>query len=313
MLSALLLILVQLHRIDAPVSFIQQLPMSTQAAYATQLLQDGYPGAFRVTRPLPPLRTDFFVNSTVPITARSAVVLDAQSGAVLWFRQPDLVRPIASLTKLMTALVFLEQGVSFDTEVTIESSDNEGTEGSRLLVEAGERLTARDLFYASLVGSANNATRALARASGLTPEAFASRMNELAVTLGAPHTHYAEVTGLDPANVSTALDYSRIASYAFRNETVRQALATPEYTFETADQHVRHRIRSTDELLADQTIGIVAAKTGYLDEAGYTFACQAAGTGSLVTVVLLGSDTSQARFTESAALIRWVDSAYRWY
>ncbi|MDD5040309.1 MAG: serine hydrolase [Patescibacteria group bacterium] len=286
---------------------------STESIQLTEtLLKTEYQPPYRILRTIPPVRINPLGNPSRRITAHSAVVLDAKSGATLWEHHGSEILPIASLTKLVTAIVFLEQNIPLDTEVTIADEDTTDVEGSTLKVKTGEVVTVRDLLYSSLVGSANNATKALARSTGLTAEQFIARMNAVVQRLGLQSTSFSDVTGLDPRNVSTVTEYARIARYAFQNNLITSILSTDEYSFETVDKHISHRIRNTNVLLGDADLGLVGAKTGYLDEAGYTFACEAMKGGNNVIVVLFRSASSDERFAEAKELIGWAFQSYRW-
>ena len=173
-------------------------------------------------------------------------------------------------------------------------------------------MTVRDLFYSSLVGSANNATKALARSTGLSEVDFIQRMNDKARSLGLANTKFYEVTGLDPDNHSTVHEYVRIARMAFSNSAIMEALTTQEYTFETIDKKIQHLIRNTNQLLQDSDLTLIGAKTGYLDEARFTFACQAERDGHEIFVVLFGSHSSAARFAEAKEIIQWSYNNNTW-
>lgn len=311
MISFLLATLVYLQHLDCPPSYyLHENVVSRQLTQA--LLDQRYHPSYTVTHQLPPVPRSPFFRPSRAITAASAAVIDVASGQILWQRQPTAVLPIASLTKLTTAVVFLGTSPDFSQEVIIEKEDNANSEGSALQVKTGERLTAGDLFYSSLVGSANNATRALARSTGLSNEEFVSRMNTVAQQLGLTQTTFHEVTGLDPTNTSVVNEYAQLARYAFTFDRIRQAATMAEYRFRTMDKKIEHKIKNTDALLTDSDVQLVGAKTGYLDEAGYTFAMEATVQGHDVLIVLFKSETSQTRFAEAKALLTWVGQAYYW-
>ncbi|HEX7879848.1 MAG TPA: serine hydrolase, partial [Candidatus Eisenbacteria bacterium] len=141
------------------------------------------------------------------LRAESAVVLDRRTGHVLWGKNADETRPVASLTKLMTALVVSESPLAMDDSITVTMDDVTGA--GRSHVRAGNRVSIGDLYHCSLISSDNAATRALARATGMSSTAFVARMNQRARELGMEHSHYVETTGLDAGNVSTARDQAR--------------------------------------------------------------------------------------------------------
>ncbi|MBI4281203.1 D-alanyl-D-alanine carboxypeptidase, partial [Candidatus Uhrbacteria bacterium] len=254
------------------------------------------------------------VSNDIPfpeITARSAAVVDAATGALLGEKEKDAVQPIASVTKLMTALVFLDTNPSWQEVITMERSDNRA--GGALFVYPGEQLTLYDLFMTMLVGSANNAAVALARVTHLSPEAFADRMNERAQTMGLFSTHFTEPTGLDRGNVSSALDLVRLGWKAFFESSLREALTTKEHVFITTNTHVRHRVKTTDDLLSSHKddYTIIGAKTGFTNEAGYTFLVEAQRGEQQVIVAVLGAPTEEDRFHDADTLIRWAFARYQ--
>jgi D-alanyl-D-alanine endopeptidase (penicillin-binding protein 7) len=238
---------------------------------------------------------------TPRIRASSAVVLDSADGKLLFAKNEKEQRPIASITKLMTALVFIETGESLRTVVEIEPEDRE--DASRTIFRAGEDVTAHDLLFASLLNSDNVAARGLVKASGLTPPEFVARMNRKARLLGLADTHFEDPTGLDPRNVSTALDCAALVGSATRDPFLRTILMTREHSFRT-DRRL-HTIHSTNRLLL-ATDKIVVGKTGFISEAGYCFASCFDSAGRDLAVVVLGARSPSARFREANDLIKWV-------
>lgn len=246
------------------------------------------------------------------ITARSAAVVDAETGVLLGEKNKDAIQPIASVTKLMTALVFLDTNPSWQNVITMERSDNRP--GGALFVYPGEQLVLYDLFMTMLVGSANNAAVALARVTHLSLEEFSASMNERAQAMGLSATHFTEPTGLHAGNVSSALDLVRLGWKAFANPSLREALTATEHVFVTTNTHVRHRVKTTDDLLFARNNGytIVGAKTGFTNEAGYTFLVEAKQGQKQVIVAVLGASTEEDRFHDADTLIRWAFEKYAW-
>ena len=312
MLTFLLLTLLQLNQIDYS-STLFQLNNKEKEQIIYSLMNNEYEPPFRIHRSLPPVSNSVFDNPARLISAQSASVIDTMSGLVLWQKNPNQILPIASLTKLMTAIIFLETNTDFNKEITIEQDDTSNIIGSRIVVQPGETFTVEDLFYASLVGSANNATKALARSTGLSEEEFVRRMNGKAVALGLNATSFSEATGLNPNNTSTVTEYGRVASYAFRYDLIKDALNRREHEFRTVDQKKYYRISNTNKLLTDTELSLIGAKTGYLQEAGNTFVSQAQEGGQSIIVVLLHSDSSDTRFAETKELFNWAFRNFTWY
>lgn len=244
------------------------------------------------------------------VTANSAMVIDQASGAVLWQKNPDQVQPIASLTKLMSALVWLDNNPGWATEVTVLASDLRS--GGRAYIYAGEKLTARDLFNLSLIPSSNSAIMALARSTGLTTQEFTAKMNERAASLNMTSTKFTEPTGLAPENMSSAADLLKLAQAAFEREEIRSATVREEYTFQVLNNNRSETVKNTDKLL-NGYLRINAGKTGSLDESGYCLTSEVIGpAGQKVLIVVLGSLSDADRFQDLKALAQWAFDNYSW-
>jgi D-alanyl-D-alanine carboxypeptidase len=222
------------------------------------------------------------------VPARSAVVWNKETKTIA-FEQNAFERvPIASLTKLMTAMVALDYGVPWDKEVEI--LPREYVIGGQLLLHPGERVSMRNLLNASLLGSANNATLAYVRALGIPEEEFVQAMNRKAVELELEQTVFTDVTGLDNDNVSTAYEVARFADHAFANyPDIAQITSQPEYSFVVAGSGREHTIRNTNKLISDGGLIAFGSKTGYLYEAGYCLVTAGSGEQQDLVAVVLGS------------------------
>ena len=260
----------------------------------------------------PTLRDGYAPFDRAALTARSAIVIDAATGETLFSHRAAEPHPAASLSKLMTAVTFLEQKPLWTRRVSLKEEDEVG--GGRLRLSVGSLLTIRDLFYSALVGSANNAAMALARNSGLTRDVYIREMNIRAATLGMTRTRFFEPTGMDPRNTTTADDMARLARYAFQNYTIRRATTTGEYRFTATSPRVAKIIKNTNRLLVvDPDIYITGGKTGYLDESKYNLAIRARDEKrSEVVVVVFGAPTRDASFDEAKALAKWAWTNYDW-
>lgn len=252
------------------------------------------------------------------LASLSAIVVALPSGRILGARDAEVELPLASLTKLMTAVVSLENRLPLDSPVTIASEDNNGIIAkflnvgdsvSRLKVNVGEVVSYRDLLAASLVASANNAATAVARASKPERGEFVRRMNERAKVLGMPTATFTEVTGLDTENSASALDVAILARYAWRNSTLRELSGSPKY--ELATQAGRKLVLQHTNALArsQQSFSILASKTGFLDEAGYNIALDLRDRrGREYLMVLMNAPTLTERTNDVRTLARWLES-----
>lgn len=248
------------------------------------------------------------------VTAKSAIVVDAASGKVLFNKDLDTKTPIASITKLMTALVFLDYNPGWNTVVTLEERDERV--GATPRIYRGETVTVKDLFYSSLVSSDNNSTIALVRTSGLSESEFVQKMNEKALSLDLDNTDFVDATGLDSGNKSTALDISRLVYYALRSEEISHATTRPAYQFTVANNNKRRTVYTTDRLLESyihEKYNIRGGKTGFTNEAGSCLGVSVEGEqGQEIIVVVLGSQDNQYRFHEVKGLTQWAFDNYNW-
>lgn len=246
----------------------------------------------------------------VKITAQSAAVMDKNTGLVLWQKKADQVRSLASITKLMTALVFLDHNPGWDKVVTMEQQDETSEIQSNILRH--EAVTVRDLFNVTLVASDNNAARALARSTGLTAEDFSQAMNKKALDLKMSQSHFVEPTGLDAANQATALDVLKMAQVAFAKSEIQKAVVQKNYSLVTQGGR-NQRVVSTNNLLQSY-LDIKAGKTGYIEAAGYCLVVAVANDkGQDILTVVLGSSAHENRFQDAKILSGWVFENYEWF
>lgn len=252
----------------------------------------------------------------VKITAPYAVAIDIGSGKVLYEKEKDLQTPLASITKLVSAMVFLENNPGWDKKITIEKGDI--SDGGQILLSPGDTILVKDVFSLSLITSSNEAMNALARSTGLEEKQFVQKMNQKAKSLGLEYTYFIEPTGLEPANISTAYETAIIAKEAFSRKEIQDAVKMKTYT--AALLHPKKRVvgKSTDKLLdsfvndKEYQYEIVGAKTGYITESSYNFAAQVKKDGHDIVIVILGSQTDNARWVDSKGLIDWVYTNYLW-
>ncbi|MBR2834474.1 MAG: D-alanyl-D-alanine carboxypeptidase [Coriobacteriales bacterium] len=223
-------------------------------------------------------------------------------GTSLFERDADYEMPMASITKIMTALVTLESGIPLNTVVTI-SQNAAGTDGSAMNFYAGEQLTLIDLLYGLLIHSGNDAAVAIAEAVGGSEEAFVVRMNATAAALGLDSTHFSNPHGLDASgHYSTARDLLNLARYCWQYDVFKTIVGTQH-----ADIFSGGSVRtfySTDDLLNNYP-GMRGVKTGYTYGAGNAFlGCATRGGVTLFTVVLF-AETTPDRFNDTQAMLDW--------
>lgn len=232
---------------------------------------------------------------------KAAYVVDATNNRVLFQKNPERSFPIASLTKLMTALVFFDLKPEFDRVVEITAQDRRNSSRSHLRI--GEEISVRDLLHAAIMSSDNVATKALVRTSGVAYEDFIARMNAKAAALELQDARFVEPTGLDERNVATASDCARILRVASSNTVVSAIMQKPSYDF--TSNRKRHALVNTNRLLRSKW-RVTAGKTGFISEAGYCLATNVETTsGTEITAVLLGAPSNALRFAEARRLLDW--------
>ncbi len=236
-------------------------------------------------------------SSSRKYTAGSALLYDVNAGAILFEQDAFTRRPIASITKLMTAIIALDQGINWDRWVTI--APEEYVQGGRLLLQPGEEVTMRDLFAASLIGSANNATLALVRELGMPKQEFVRAMNRKAIELGLEQTEFTDVTGLDPDNISTAYEVALLAQVAFNKyPEIADVTSRQEYVFTVRNSQREHTIKNSNKLISEWGEQLGGSKTGYLYESRYCLVAQGSGEQANRIAVILDSPSEVEHFAD---------------
>lgn len=235
------------------------------------------------------------------IAAASAIAIWEKNGSTVYEKNSLEKLPLASLTKIVAAKVFLNTKTSLKKVVTYKKADENFNyqycspwESARLTVKDGDTMTVEDLLYSALVGSANNAVESLVRVSGLKREKFIANMNSLVKKWGAKNTKFVEPTGLSPENVSSASDYAIITREALKDKTLQKIDTAKTYSFKTINTKKVHNLKNTSSLVRSENIKVTASKTGYLDEAGHCLMSRInAGEDNLI-VVIFGADSSSS-------------------
>ncbi len=247
------------------------------------------------------------------VYARNAVVIDPATDRVLFEKKSDQTVPIASITKLMTALVFLEQQPDLRRRVEVTREEIRG--GGHTQLWNRERVALYDLLHMSLMNSDNVATRVLARESGLDRAEFVERMNDKARSLGLGNTRFAETTGLDNRNVSTAVDVAKLLRAAADHYLIREVTTTPDYVFLGEYPGSRrtitrtHQIVNTNRLLRSNRYEFSCSKTGFISQSGYCVATWVRDRGRDLIAVVLGAPTNATRFADIVRLVQRTQTA----
>ena len=259
--------------------------------------------------------SDFPVKSDIlslgpKITAKSALVMDKETGKILFSLNESKVYSLASLTKLMTAFVFLESSPNLDDLVQMRFDDDR--QGARLHIRPGERASFLSYLKASLIGSANNATIVLSRSIGVTGEEFIKLMNIKAVELGMLNTVFFEPSGLDPNNKGSARDMAILLSVVQENSIIRDITSNFRDIITVYPGQVQRLIISTNQL-TNSIVDVALGKTGYLDESLYNLAnIIKLKNNKEIIVITLGSATNEDRFQDNKMLAIWAQNSYKW-
>jgi len=250
-------------------------------------------------------------NKSLPLVeAQAALVMDVESGLILYQKNPNSPRPMASLTKIMTAILILENHRSGEV-VTVQDDFTQYPElGVRLWLHQYEKITIDDLLIGLLVPSAGDAALALAQYHSGSSEKFVDEMNAKAATLGLKNTHFLNPIGLDEqGHFSSAFDLAILTRYALKFPEFRRIILLTEATVTSTDGKIKHEFKSTDELLGSY-LNIRGVKTGTTDEAGQSVINLARNPrGHEILSVVLGSSN---RFQESKQLIDWSFRNFLW-
>ncbi len=252
----------------------------------------------------PRFRVDEFGREVPDVRAEAAIIYNPETGEVLWESHSTDQRSMASITKVMTALVFLESNTPLSTMVKVQSSDV--SHASTTYLRSGFVLPAEDLLNLLLIGSDNAAARALARSSVLGYSGFMQRMNEKAKELGLEHTVYADPSGLLAENMSSAYDLARLIAYASADERIGAIMRKTSFTTQTGKRVIT--ANSTNQIVRVGDIEVVGGKTGFIGRSGYCLATllRLPQSGQQVAFVVLGAKSNASRFWETRHLFNWM-------
>lgn len=247
--------------------------------------------------------------ANVSLKSRAALIVRADNGEVLYRKNVDQGMPIASITKLMTAMVVLDAGLPLDEIVTISKDDVDTIKHTHSRLTVGTRLSRGDLLILALMASENRAAAALARSyPGGKPAAIAA-MNRKAATLGMTQTHFVDGTGLSSANKASPVDLVRLVKAADSYDEIRQRSTTPQYTVKVGRR--MQMFRNTNPLVKSPDWSINVTKTGFINEAGRCLVMQARIAELPVIMVLMDSDGTKTRVGDANRVRKWLESTLR--
>jgi len=233
-----------------------------------------------------------------------ALILDQDTDEVLFSKNAQAVLPIASLTKLMTAVVVAEAALPLDEPITITDEDIDTEKGSRSRLKVGTTLSRGDLLHLALMSSENRAAHALGRSYPGGLAVFVAEMNHKARELGMRDTRYVEPTGLSSANQSSARDLATLVKAALDHQIIRELSTSHEYEVEVGNRPVQ--FRNTNGLVKSPEWEIGLQKTGYISEAGRCLVMQAKLAGRQLIMVFLDSAGKYSRIGDAERVRHWL-------
>ncbi len=238
------------------------------------------------------------------LSLRSAILVNFDNGEVLFAKEPDSVLPIASISKLVAAMVVLDSKVGLTTRATISKED--AYRSSRSHLAAGWQLRLIDLLHASLMNSDNRATRTLACAVAGSLDSFAELMNRKVREFGLKNTVFFEPTGLDPRNVSTAHELAIILHHACQYDLIARITSTQKCRVAVLNRRRRTiQLVNTNRLVGSQ-FTVLTGKTGHINESAYCLATVLKNNGGQrLALVVLGAPGGRLRFKEARKLASW--------
>jgi D-alanyl-D-alanine carboxypeptidase (penicillin-binding protein 5/6) len=242
------------------------------------------------------------------IGAQRAVVINPDTGGIYFSQNADVAWSMASTTKIMTALVAVTYG-RLDQRITVgaDAVALDGTGDSVAGLRMGEVFTLRELLYALLLPSGDDAAVAIADGVAGSQASFVLLMNSEAQQIGLAHTHFVNVHGLDaPGHASSAADLAWLTARALEEPSIATVVATPTITLPVSTMHQQYTFTNTNDLLFSPVYpGILGVKTGYTAQAGYCLVFAAAGPYGRLIGVVMGESTYGGRFVDARALLNW--------
>jgi D-alanyl-D-alanine endopeptidase (penicillin-binding protein 7) len=280
---------------------------------------------------LPPLRAlssvsaETLLDQELDLRASAALVVDQKSGAALYAKNIDVPTSIASITKLMTAMVTLDAGLSMAEEIAVNKEDVDRLKGTGSRLAMGAQLTREELLHLALIASENRAASALSRVYPGGRPAFVAAMNRKAREIGMLDSHFVDSTGLNSANRATAADLVKLVDAAYRYPMIREISSTGSYDvslpgtqvvkvrkngklrkeYRSVQRHVA--FNNTNSLTRSQEWDIGVSKTGYINEAGHCLVMQTRIADQRVIIVLLDSIGKWGRIGDAQRIRKWLE------
>jgi len=251
-------------------------------------------------------------NLNVQISASSGIAIDLNSEKILFAKNIHAQRPIASITKLMTILTFLDTQQNLEKIIEVLPEDLNGESKKNLYVN--EKITLKNLLHIALIESDNNATKLLVKHSGFNLEEFIKKMNTKAKGMGLINTSFEGITGLSENNISTAYEVAQILKTASKHSLIKQILPLTKYNFKSVSGQ-SHYLKNTNQLLNNSSFDwdLLIGKTGYTNEAGNCLASLVSlKNNAKIITVILNAPQNQDRFDDTKCVVEWTKNNYQW-
>ncbi len=233
-----------------------------------------------------------------------ALVMDQDTNEVLFSKNSQAILPVASITKLMTAVVVTDAALALNEILSIRQDDVDTEKGSRSRLTVGTTLTREEMLHLALMSSENRAAHALARNYPGGESAFVAAMNQKARILGMTDTHFVEPTGLSSLNKSSAHDLATLVKLAHSHPLIRELSTSPEFLVDVGNRQIQ--FRNTNGLVNNPSWDIGVQKTGYISEAGRCLVMQANFAGRKLIMVFLDSTGRNTRLADAERVRRWL-------
>lgn len=249
------------------------------------------------------------VAAHLKLRSASALVLDTEQDRPIYAKNPNSITPIASITKLMTAMVVLDAGLPLDERLMIDEADIDTIKGSHSRLRPGSELSRRELLRLALMSSENRAAAALGRNYPGGTAAFVQAMNAKALLVGMSHARFADPTGLSSDNVATAEDLARLVIAAADYPLIREYSTSLSYAVEVSPYRRPLDYRNTNGLVKNVHWDISLSKTGFIREAGRCLVMMATIASRPVVIVLLDSIGKNSRIGDANRIKKWMEAS----
>ncbi|HNC95699.1 MAG TPA: hypothetical protein PKY30_08175 [Myxococcota bacterium] len=244
-----------------------------------------------------------------PVKSRSVFVFDVDAGKVLFEKNADNVRPVASITKLMSSLALVSAEPDLETEFCIGAEQYPTRSGAISRLSTGDCISGWDTLGAALVASDNRGAYGMATAAGMDIDRFVERMNSVSDDLGMSRSSWSDPSGLEDENLSTARDIAKATFAVASHPVLRSVASAPFWDLHRSNRNSPRRLYSTDRMSGREDIVIEAAKTGYTDTARYCFTTMlTTEDGRRLVVTLLGADGKMTRWADMERILNWVQT-----